>query len=75
MMYPFFYSNISEFYVNLKCMLNEGRYKTYIQNMHKIGQNKNHFKSDDVSMMGHGCGVSQFPRFYKKNINCYHVHM
>ena len=36
-MYTFFYSNISEFAGNLKGMLDEGKYTTKIQNMHKLG--------------------------------------
>ena len=38
--------------------------------MHKLGWKAQHSKSDDVSMLGHGCGVSQYPQFYdtkKKN--------
>ena len=34
--------------------------------MHKIGWKENYFKSADVSMLGCGCGVSQFPQFYEK---------
>ena len=36
-MHTFFYSNISEFSGNTELMLDEGKYKTTIQNMHKIG--------------------------------------
>ena len=36
-MHTFFYSNISDFSENLEGMLNEGTYKTTIQNMHKLG--------------------------------------
>ena len=59
-------------------MLYEGTYKTSIRNMHKIGWKENDFKSADVSIFGHGCGVSQYPQFYdrtKRNIKCYYVHM
>ena len=51
-------------------MLDEGTYKTTIQNMQKLGCKEQLFKSADVSILGHGCGVSQYPRFYgriKKN--------
>ena len=44
-------------------MLDEGRYKTSIQNIHKIGWTENYFKSDDVSMLSQGCVVSQYPQF------------
>ena len=40
-------------------MLDEGTYKTSKQNMHKIGWKEDYFKSDDASMLGHGCGVSK----------------
>ena len=32
--------------------------------MHNIGWRENYFNSYYVSMLGHGCGVSQFPQFY-----------
>ena len=32
--------------------------------MHKIGWKANYFKSADASMLGSGCGVSQYPQFY-----------
>ena len=64
-MYNFFNSNISEFAVNLQGTLHEVKYKTFIQNMHKLGWKANYFKPDDVSMLVHGCGVSQNPQFMK----------
>ena len=51
-MHIFFYSNISEFDGNLQGMLNEGTYKTAIQNMHKIGWKEKFFKSADVFDVG-----------------------
>ena len=69
-MYTLFYSNISEFSGDLEGMINEGTYKTTIINMHKLGWEANYFKSAHVSMLGHGCGISQYPQFYdrtKKN--------
>ena len=63
-MHTFLYSSISEFFVNLKEMLDEARYRTTIQNMHKLGWKAQYFKSADVSMLGYSCGVSQFPQFY-----------
>ena len=65
-MHTFFYSNISEFSGNLEGMIEEGTYKTTIQNMHKLGWKAKLFKSDDVLMLGHGCGVSQYPQFYDR---------
>ena len=63
-MHSFFYNNISEFGGNLESMLDEGKYRSTVQNMHKIGRNAQYFKSGDVSMLGHGCGVSQYRQFY-----------
>ena len=31
------------------------------------------FKSDDVSMLVHSCGVSQYPQFYDTNKNIYQM--
>ena len=63
-MHTFFYSNISEFAGNLEGMIDEGTHKTTIHNMYKLGWKAQYFKSDDVSMLGYGCGVSQYPQFY-----------
>ena len=49
-----------------------------MQNMKKLGWKANYFKSSDVTMLGHGCVVSQYPQFYERTkiyIKCYHVHM
>ena len=76
--HTFFYSNISEFGGNLEVILDEGNYRTTVQTMHKLGWKAQYFNYDDVSMLGHGCGVSQYPQFYdtnKKSFKCYRVHM
>ena len=65
-MHTFFYSNIYEFAGNLEGILNEGTYKTTIHNMHKPGWKAQFFKSADVSILGNGCGVSQYPQFYDR---------
>ena len=54
-------------------MLDVGVYKTPIQNVHKIGWKENYFKYDDVSMLGHGYGVSQFPQFQDEIKNKYQL--
>ena len=66
-MHTFFYSNISEFGGNLDGMVDEGRYITKVNNMHKLGCKAQYFKPADVSMLGHSCGVSQYPQFYDTN--------
>ena len=57
-MHTLFYSNISEFAGNLEGMIDDGTYKTPIQNMHKLGWKSQLFKSVDVSMLIHDFGVS-----------------
>ena len=53
-MNTFFYSDISEFAGDLEGTLYEGTYRTIKQNMHKLILKAQYFKSDDVSMLGHG---------------------
>ena len=54
-------------------MLDEGTYKTTIQNMHNLGWKVQFFKSADVMMLGHGCGVSRYPQFYDRIKNTYQM--
>ena len=63
-MHILFYSDISEFSGNLEGMLDELTYRTAINNINKLGWKAQYFKSTDVSMLGHGCGVSQYPQVY-----------
>ena len=49
--------------------MDEGNYRTTVQTMHKLGWKAQYFKSAGVSMLGHGCGVSQYPHFYDTNNN------
>ena len=77
-MHTFLNNNIFEFGGNLEGMLDEGKYRSTLQNMHKIGWKAQYFKSAGVSVLRHGCGVSQYPKFYdtiKIYIKCYNVHM
>ena len=67
-MHTFFYSNVSEFSGNLEGMHYEVKYRTTVQNMHKLGWKVQFFKSADVMLLGHGCGVSQYPQFYNRII-------
>ena len=67
-MRTFFYSNIYEFGENLERMMDEGNYRTTVQTMHKLSWKAQYFKSSDVSMLGHGCGVSLYHQFYDTNL-------
>ena len=66
-MHTLFNYNMSEFSGNQEGMLDEGTYKTTIKNMHNLGWKAKFFISADVSMLGHGYGVSQYPQFYDTN--------
>ena len=66
-MQTFFNNNISEFGGNLEGMLDGVNCRTIVQTMHKFGCKSQYFKSADVSMLGHGCCVSQYPQFYYTN--------
>ena len=77
-MHTFFNNIISEFCGNLEGMLDGGNYRTTVQALHKLVWKAQYFNSDDVSMLGHGCGGPQYPQFYdtnQKSFKCYHVHM
>ena len=41
--------------------------------MHKLGWKAQYFKSADVSMLGHSCGVSTYPQFYDMIKNIYQM--
>ena len=72
-MYTFFYYDISEFAENLEGIIDEGTYTTTIQNMHKLGLKAQFFKSADVLMLDHVCGVSQYLQFYDKTFKISNV--
>ena len=63
----------SGFFGNLVRMLDEGTYKTTIYNKHKLGRKAQLFNSADISMLVHGCGVSQYPHFYDRIKNIYQM--
>ena len=58
------YYNMYGFAINVEGILDEVTYITTIQNMHKLIWKAQFFKSTYVSMLGHGCCVSQYPQFY-----------
>ena len=63
-MHTLFYSSISEFAGNVEGIIDEGKYTKTIQNMHKLGWKAQLVNSPNILMLGHGCGVSQYPQFY-----------
>ena len=44
-----------------------------IQNINNLGWKAQFFKSAHVSMLGHGCGVSQYPQFYDRTKHIYQM--
>ena len=41
--------------------------------LHDTGWNNSYFTSDDVSILGYGCGVFQFPQFFVDDLDMYQV--
>ena len=40
---------------------------------HDARWKNSYFNSADISMLGYGCGVSQYPQFYVNNLDMYQV--
>ena len=53
--------------------LNYINYKIKFRKLHGTGFKNSSFTSDDVSMIGCGCGVSQYPQFYYQELDRYQV--
>ena len=70
-MFSFFYTNISHFTRIFDGMFYGGNNKHTIKKIHIYGFKDNYFKLAEVSMVGHGCGVLQFPPFYEKIVYIY----
>ena len=48
-------------------------YKKTVKTLHDTGWKNSYFTSADVSMLGYGCGVSQYPQFFVKDLDMYQV--
>ena len=44
-----------------------------MKKLHDAGWKKSYLTFADVSMLGYGCGVSQYPQFYVKYLDIYQV--
>ena len=44
-----------------------------MRKFHDIGSKNSYHTFDDVSMLGYGCGVSQYPKFFVKDLDIYHM--
>ena len=48
-------------------------YKKTVKKLHDAGLKNSYFTSADISIIGYGCGVSQYPWFYSKFSDMYQV--
>ena len=75
-MYTFLNTNLLQFSGNLEGFFGKGKYKKQLK-IHCVGFYYHYFNSSDVFMLGHGCGISQFPQFYDRKkllhpyVGCY----
>ena len=44
-----------------------------MRKLHDTGWKKSYHTFDDVSMLGYGCGVSQYPQFFVEDLDIYHM--
>ena len=44
-----------------------------LRKLHNTGWKNSYHTFDDVSMLGYGCGVSQYPQFFVKDLDVYQV--
>ena len=76
--------NIENDFLNTQSPLNEDdnsfdgklkdiNYKRTVRKLHYAGLEKQFFTFADVSMLGYGCGVSQYPQFYDKGLDRYQM--
>ena len=48
-------------------------FKMTVRKLHDCGWKNGSHKSDDVAMLGYGCGVSMYPQFYEKDSKIFHM--
>ena len=48
-------------------------YKKTVKKLHDTGWKNSYHTSDDVSMLGSGCGVSQYPQFFVEDLDIYQM--
>ena len=44
-----------------------------MRKFHDIGWKNSYHTSADVSMLGYGCGVSQYPQFFVEDLDIYQI--
>ena len=55
---------LNEYDNNFDEQYNDINYKRTVRDLHDAGLKNSYFTSVDVSILGYGCGVSQYPQFY-----------
>ena len=48
-------------------------YKKKVRKLHDTGLKNSYHTSSDVSMLGYGCGVSQYPQFFVEDLDMYQM--
>ena len=48
-------------------------YKKTVRKFHDTGWKNSYHTSADVSMLGYGCGVSQYPQFFVEYLDMYQM--
>ena len=48
-------------------------YKKIVRKLHDTGWKKSYHTSDDASMIGYGCGVSQYPQFFVEDLDIFKI--
>ena len=71
----FFYTQLplNEDDNNFEEKLGYMNYKKIVKTIHDTGYKNIYFTSADVSMLGYGCGVSQYTHFFVKYLDMYQV--
>ena len=71
----FFYTqfNLNEDDNNYKEQSSYNNYKKIVRKLHDTGWKNSSLTSSDVSMLGYGCGVSQYTQFFVEDLDMYQV--
>ena len=58
---------------DLNNQLSLDNFKMTVRKLHDWGWKNSSHKSADVAMLGYGCGVSMYPKFYDKELKSFHM--
>ena len=69
----FFYTQLplNEEYTNFEEKFIYINYKKTVKKLYDTGWKNSYHKSADVSMLGYGCGVSQYLQFFLEDVDMY----